>query len=83
MKKFNINNTMYVQITAEGFKYLRDTVGDDYIKSCVETYKKEINGEIWYELQCWAAFDIMPPNFGGRMKFLSNVMFRDKDIIDI
>jgi hypothetical protein len=80
MKKFNINHTMYVQITAEGWEYLHDTVGDEYIKHCIESRKVKINGETWYELQCWGAFDVMPPNFGSRNRFMSNVMFKDNEL---
>lgn len=80
MKKFNINDTMYVQITEQGWNYLKETVGADYIKHCIESRKVEIDGEAWYKLQCWGAFDIMPPNFGGLNRFMSNVMFNDDDL---
>jgi len=30
MKKFNINDYMYIQITEEGRKHLKKTVGDEY-----------------------------------------------------
>ena len=41
MKKFNINEYMYIQITEDGWKYLRETVGESYIEACVESRKKK------------------------------------------
>lgn len=80
MKKFNVNEFMYIQITESGWKHLRKTVGEEYIKNCIEAdgYKKEINGEIWYRLQCWSVFDLLPSNFGGQPLFKTNVMFDDE-----
>lgn len=82
MKKFNINNYMYIQITDDGWKHLRETVGEDYIKVCIESRKVEINNEIWYKLQCHNAFDLMPISIGSRVLFNTNVMFDDKDLND-
>jgi len=50
MKKFNINEYMYIQITEEGWKHLEKTVGIDYINACIKTpnYTKIIDGETWY-----------------------------------
>ncbi len=75
MKKFNINDYMYIQITKEGWKHLKETVGNDYIKHCINapSYKMEIDGEIWYRLQCHNAFDILP--IKSRPLFKTNVMF--------
>jgi len=77
MRKFNINDYMYIQITEDGWKHLEKTVGKDYIYACIKTksYEKEIDGEIWYRLQCWSVFDLLPPSFGSRSLFNSNVMF--------
>ena len=36
MKKFNINDHIYIQITEHGWKHLKKTVGDDYIKHCID-----------------------------------------------
>lgn len=79
MKKFNINNYMYIQITDKGWRHLKKTVGEDYIKHCIEThhYKKKINGETWYRLQCWNIFELLPSDFGGQPSFKPNVMFDD------
>lgn len=73
---------MYIQITEEGWKHLEKTVGTSYIDACIKTsgYEKEINGEIWYRLQCWDAFSLLPPNFGGRSLFKPNVMFDDESL---
>ena len=77
MVKFNINDYMYVRITEDGWKHLEETVGAEYISACIKRpeYEKEIDGEMWYRLQCWNCFELMPPNFGGRAYFNTNVMF--------
>jgi hypothetical protein len=80
MKKFNINNTMYVQITEEGWEHLRNTLEPDYIKICIESRMIEIEGEIWYDLQCWEVFNLLPVTFGKRPLFKSNVMFNENDL---
>ena len=82
MKKFNINEYMYIQITEAGWVHLSKTVGFEYIKHCIKPYEKEINGEIWYRLQCWGVFDLLPSNFGGQPLFNTNVMFDDKALIN-
>jgi hypothetical protein len=68
---------MYIQITEEGWQHLEKTVGVDYINACIKNknYEKVINGETWYRLQCWHCFDLMPPDFGNKIFFKSNVMF--------
>ncbi len=77
MKKFNINDYMYIQITEKGWDHLKKTVGEDYIKHCITSvyYKREIDGEIWYRLQCHEVFDLMPINVGVQPLFNTNVMF--------
>lgn len=80
VKKFNINNHMYIKITSAGWQHLRKTVGEDYIKHCIESKKVEIDNEIWYKLQCWDAFNLLPSNFGGQPLFETNVMFDDTSL---
>ena len=50
MRKFNINEYIYVQINELGWEHLRNTVGEDYIKHCIKTpnYEKLIDGEVWH-----------------------------------
>lgn len=83
MKKFNINEYMYIQITDEGWKHLRATVGYDYIQHCIKTphYEKIINTEVWYRLQCHQVFEILPLRFGSQLLFKSNVMFDDDQLL--
>ena len=76
MKKFNINYYMYIQITDDGWLHLKNTVGENYIKSRKET----INGEDWYKMQCWDAFHLMPVKLGGQPLFKTNVMFNEGDL---
>jgi hypothetical protein len=78
MKKFNINEYMYIQINENGWEHLKKTVGDDYIKHCIESRKVEVENEVWYRLQCHNVFDLFPINFGGQPTFNTNVMFDDE-----
>ena len=82
MKKFNINHHIYIQITETRWRHLRETVGEDYIKHCIdrEPYKVEIDGEIWYKLQAHSVFELLPINFGSQPTYNTNVMFEDKDL---
>jgi hypothetical protein len=63
MRKFNINDYMYIQIT--------DCITAD-------AYKHEIQGETWYKIQCWDVFNLLPPRFTSKPLFNTNVMFDDK-----
>ena len=59
MKKFNINNYMYIQINENGWEHLKKSVGEDYIKHCIEPYKTNIEDKVWYKLQCHQVFDLL------------------------
>jgi hypothetical protein len=80
MKKFNINDSMFIQITEEGWDHLRNTVGQEYIEVCIDSRAIEIEGEIWYDLQCWDIFNLLPPIFGCPSLFKNNVMFDENDL---
>ena len=79
MKKFNINDYIYIQITEEGWKHLKKTVGDEYIKHCIKVpaYEKIINSEIWYRLQCHQVISLLSGNV-ATLLFKTNVMFDDE-----
>lgn len=80
MKNFNINNYMYIQITDEGWEFLKIRVGEDYIENYIIPKQKEINNEIWYKLQCYDVFDLLPIKMGSPLYFKTNVLFDDKGI---
>lgn len=82
MKKYNINDYTYIQITERGWKHLAETVGEEYIKHCIKTpsYEKVINGETWYKVPLWRVFDLLPINFGGLSLFNMTVMFDDESL---
>ena len=82
MKKFNLNSYMYIQINEQGWEHLRKTVGEDYIKHCISTdaYKREIDGETWYRLQCHNVFDLLPTSAAFASLFNTNVMFDDESL---
>ena len=42
MKKFNINNYMYIQITDKGWKFLKETFNADYIEHRILKQKIQI-----------------------------------------
>ena len=80
MKKFNINSDIYIQITEKGFEHLRKKFSDDYIKHCIDSAKVEIDGEIWYKMECWSAFDLLPNRNGSPLLFKTEVMFDRKSL---
>lgn len=84
LKKYNINNYMYIQITEAGWLHLQNTVGEEYIQHCIKTpsYEKIIEEATWYRLQCWQVFDLFPPKFGGKSLFETNVMFEEPELKD-
>ena len=77
MKKFNINDYMYIQITEKGWKHLESTVGSDYIRHCINAvgYRKEIEGQIWHRLQAHCVFDLLPMGTGFDLLYNPNIMF--------
>lgn len=80
MKKFNLNDYMYIQIKQNGWDMLNNTVGKDYIKHCIEPYKVNIENKEWYKLQAHVVFDLFPINYGGTSMINTNVMFDDSDL---
>ena len=78
MKKFNINEYMYIQINENGWEHLKKTVGDDYIQHCIESRKVEIENEVWYRLQCHDVFHLFPIKYGEQIMFNPNVMFDEQ-----
>lgn len=80
MKKFNINNHMYIQINESGWKHLQETVGSEYIKHCIESYKVEKKNEVWYRLQCHKVFELFPINVGMPSLINTNVLFDENEL---
>lgn len=83
MKKFNINDTIYIQITEGGWKHLNKTVGKDYIVHCIKPYETIINGEIYYKLQLHAVFDLLTAHRGRELLFNTNILIDEKNLTDI
>ncbi len=73
MKKFNINDYIYIQITPEGWSYLKKTVGKDYLK---DTERKEINGETWHRLQAHEVFRLLSTD--DEIFLNANVLIEDQ-----
>ena len=69
-----------IQINENGWRHLKETVGDDYIKQRIETKKVQIENETWYKLQCYVVFEMLSVNFGGEPMFNTNVMFDSESL---
>lgn len=84
MKKFNINDRIYVQITEYGWEYLRYTVGDEYIKNCIDNsnYRHIINGEIWHQLQMHEVFDLLPIVDSHKLLIETTILFDVSELED-
>jgi hypothetical protein len=82
MKKFNINDQIYIQITEDGWDHLKDTYDDGYIQHCIKPYSVIINGVEWYRLQCHSVFELFPINFGRPLRFMSNILIDEINLND-
>lgn len=80
LKKFNVNKPMYIQITQKGWKHLKNTIGDEYIEHSIMPYRKVINNKVWFKLQCYEVFDLLPTRVGSPPLFNTNVMLDMGDI---
>lgn len=79
LKKFNINDYIYIQIEENGWIHLKNTVGEEYIKKYISPYKNIIDDKTWYHLQCWVVFELFPVKLGTSL-FNTNIML-DKDYL--
>lgn len=82
MKKFNINSDICIRITKAGWEHLRKRVTEDYITHCILPYEVVINGEIWYRIQLWSAFDLLPQKMGLELLFESNILLDNEDLME-
>jgi len=82
MRRFDINDYMYIQIEPEGWQHLSMTVGRDYIIHCIESRKVIIAGQDWYRLQCHNVFELFPIRMGFKSPFKTTVMFDDYALKD-
>lgn len=80
LKKFNINDYIYIQITEKGWAHLEVTVGNDYIKHCIESYKQIIDGETWYRLQAHQVFELLPITGNNKILYFTNIMIDNKSL---
>lgn len=81
MKRFNINDYIYIEITDCGWAYLQKTVGNSYIEACITPNKYLINGKVVYKLQCHQVFDLMPVDVGSMTLFKPTIMINEKDLV--
>ena len=83
MKKFNINNTMYIHILPKGLKYLKNKYGDEYVNKGIKPQKVMIGHKEYYSLQCWNLFNTLPASMGFDMLFEPIVLFKDSDLENV
>lgn len=83
MKNFNINHYIFIQITEDGWKHLKETVGDEYIKHCITPSKEVINNEEWYKLQAHQVFDLLPVGMGSKLLYNTNILINDIHLTEI
>lgn len=83
MKKFNINDTMYIHILPTGWEHLNIKYGSEYVEKCIKPNKVIINEKEYYPLQCWCVFNMLPASLGFDMLFEPNVLFADSDLENI
>ena len=67
MKKFNLNDYIFVQITKYGWEKLRENETEEYIQHCILSNQVIISGEIWYKLQGHQLFGLF-----GNMLFTAS-----------
>ncbi len=77
MKKYNINNYVYIQITQEGWDHLQSTVTQGFINNCIKSYKVTIDGEEWYKLQLHQVMDLFP--IKSKVLFKPTILLEDED----
>ena len=83
MKKFNINDTMYIHILPAGLNYLKREYGSEYVDKRIKPKKVMINGKEYYAMQCWDVFNTLPASLGFDMLFEPNVLFADSNLENI
>lgn len=83
MKRFNLNDKMYVQITPEGHEHLKNTKRLEYINAVIGRSAVAINNELWCELQGHDVLNL----FGGKISHQSpikmNIMFDEEDLREV
>jgi len=77
MKKFNINDDIYIEITEAGWKHLQNTVGNSYIDTCIFPNRCLVNGTIYYRLQCHEVFSLLAPKFSSQVLFMPTILIDD------
>ena len=82
MIKFNINDHIYIKITDAGWKYLRETVGQQYIDSCIDRppYKYNIDNESWYRLQAHSVFELLPVQGTGVILYSTTILLDEHEL---
>ena len=82
MKAYNLNHYIYVQINELGWKHLKKTVGESYIKSCISPYKYVFNEITYYKLQIHEVFSLLPIQSCSNNQFISMVFLLEDDKLE-
>lgn len=83
MKKFNINNTMYIHILPKGWEHLYHKYGYEYVEKCIKPLKAMIGDKEYYAMQCWDVFITLPACVGMDTLFEPDVLFKDSELENV
>jgi hypothetical protein len=79
MIKFNINDHILIKITEAGWKHLRATLDEDYIKHCIISRRVIIDdNEVWFRLQAHSVFELLPLNSATDLLYETNILIDDE-----
>lgn len=80
MKKFNINDTMYVCILPKGWEHLNKKYGTKYVEEHIKPRKIMINNKAYYAMQCHDVISTFPVVIGCHLFYETEVLFKDNDL---
>jgi len=86
LRKFNVNDYVYIQITEDGWNHLNKTLKPEYIKHCILPKKvviSEYDDIPWYRLQLHEVMSILPISGMFDVKYRTNIMFDELDLKEI
>ena len=80
MKRFNLNDKMYIQINDKGWEYLKNTKRIDYINVVIGRNAVTIENELWYELQGHEVFNLFGGSLFHNEPIGIDIMFNNEDL---
>jgi hypothetical protein len=80
MKKFNLNDKMYIKIKDKGWEHLKNTKRIDYINVVIGRSAVVIEDELWYELQGHEVFNLFGGSLFQNELIGIDIMFNNEDL---